>query len=120
MYNVLRAYAAFDPEVGYSQGMNFLVGMLLTYLSPPEAFAALRLVMRERELREFYKPNGMVHLQARLWQLSKLIPEALEAHLERHMVLPVLYASSWFLTCFASEFPIKFAARVMDVIITDS
>jgi hypothetical protein len=120
MYNVLRAYAAFDPEVGYSQGMNFLVGMLLTYLSPPEAFAALRLVMRERELREFYKPNGMVHLQARLWQLSKLIPEDLEAHLERHMVLPVLYASSWFLTCFASEFPIKFAARVMDVIITDS
>lgn len=120
MSNVLRAYAAFDPEVGYSQGMNFLSGMLLTYLSPPQAFSTLVLVMQDRGLREYYKPNGMVHLQARLWQLSKLIPPELELHLERNMVLPVLYASSWFLTCFASEFPITFAARVMDVIITDS
>lgn len=120
MANVLRAYASFDPEVGYSQGMNFLSGILLTYLSPPQAFDALVLVMQERGLREYYKPNGMVHLQARLWQLSKLIPTEMERHLENHMVLPVLYASSWLLTCFASEFPIKFAARVMDVIITDS
>ena len=120
MSNVLRAYASFDPEVGYSQGMNFLSGMLLTYLAPPQAFDALVLIMKDRGLREYYKPNGMVHLQARLWQLGKLIPPHLEEHLEKHMVLPVLYASSWLLTCFASEFPTKFAARVMDVIITDS
>jgi hypothetical protein len=120
MFDVLRAYASFDPDVGYSQGMNFLSGILLTYLSPPQAFDALVLIMKDRGLREYYRPNGMVHLQARLWQLGKLIPPELEEQLETHMVLPVLYASSWLLTCFASEFPIKFAARVMDVIITNS
>lgn len=120
MLKVLRAYAASDPEVGYSQGMNFLAGLFLTYLSPPEAFGALTVVMHDRNLRNMYKPNGMTYLQARLWQLSALLPRDLAEHLERHMVLPVLYASSWLLTCFASEFPIKFAARVMDVVLTNS
>lgn len=41
-------------------------------------------------------------LQVRLWQLSKLLPPRLAAHLEAHTVLPVLYASSWLLTAFAA------------------
>ncbi len=57
--------------------------------------------------------------QVRLWQLGKLLPDQLATHLESHAVLPVLYASSWFLTCFASDFPIQFAARVLDVVLTD-
>ncbi len=120
MRDVLRAYASYDPEVGYSQGMNFIVGLLLTYLTPRHAFDALLLVMSERGLREYYLPDGMRHLQARLFQLGKLIDEELAGHLETHMVLPVLYASSWQMTCFASEFPLKFSARVLDCLITDS
>ncbi len=57
-------------------------------------------------------------LQVRLWQLSKLLPPRLAAHLESHAVLPVLYASSWLLTCFAADFPLHFAGRVMDVLLT--
>jgi hypothetical protein len=30
----LRAYAVFDQETSYVQGMNFLTNILLTYLSP--------------------------------------------------------------------------------------
>ena len=29
LYNVLKAYSAYDPETGYCQGMNFISGMLL-------------------------------------------------------------------------------------------
>lgn len=29
LYNVLNAYAHYDEEVGYVQGMNFIVAMLL-------------------------------------------------------------------------------------------
>ena len=31
----------------------------------------------------------------------------------------MLYASSWLLTAFASDFPIFFSSRVMDIILTD-
>ena len=39
--------------------------------------------------------------------------------LQDHSAIPVLYASSWLLTAFASDFPIFFASRVMDIILTD-
>ena len=39
LYNVLIAYANFDPEVGYCQGMNFIVGMLVLHiLNEEDAF----------------------------------------------------------------------------------
>jgi len=34
LFNVLRAYANFDKEVGYTQGANFIVGALLIILDP--------------------------------------------------------------------------------------
>ena len=33
LFNVLHAYAVFDPSVGYCQGMGFVVGLMLTYMS---------------------------------------------------------------------------------------
>jgi hypothetical protein len=57
--------------------------------------------------------------QARLWQLGKLMPRHLARHLEEHCAIPVLYASSWLLTAFSSDFPIFFSSRVMDIILAD-
>jgi Rab-GTPase-TBC domain len=48
------------------------------------------------------------------------MPPKLAAHLEERGCLPVLYMSSWLLTVFASAFPLSFASRVMDVLLTDS
>ena len=39
--------------------------------------------------------------------------------MQNHLAIPVLYASSWLLTAFASDFPIFFSSRVMDIILTD-
>ena len=35
---VLRAYSVYDPDVGYCQGMNFIAGMFLTFMSEEESF----------------------------------------------------------------------------------
>jgi hypothetical protein len=46
LYNVLHAYSAVDPEVGYSQGMNFLAAMLLLNIPDEEdAFWCLVSIM---------------------------------------------------------------------------
>lgn len=55
---MLRAYAAFDTEVNYCQGMNFLAALLLIWLPrEADAFGALVLVMKDRGLRELYKTD---------------------------------------------------------------
>ena len=50
-------------------------------------------------------------VQAHLWQLGRLMHPALCARLEAVGVLPSLYAASWLMTCFSSDFPASFSAR---------
>jgi Rab-GTPase-TBC domain len=38
---VLKAYAIYEPEVGYCQGMGFLVALLLMYMQEEDAFWCL-------------------------------------------------------------------------------
>lgn len=46
LFNVLKAYSNFDPEVGYSQGMNFITAMLLMHIpSEEDAFWCLVAIM---------------------------------------------------------------------------
>ena len=48
------------------------------------------------------------------------MPAKLAGHMEEHGCLPVLYLSAWLLTAYASAFPLTFATRVVDVMLTDS
>jgi len=50
-----------------------------------------------------------------MYQLSRLLHDHhkdLYDHFEMNDVAPTLYAAPWFLTIFASQFPIGFVARV--------
>ncbi len=58
LLRVLRAYAVYDPEVGYCQGMNFLAGLLLTWMpNEATAFGGLVVLMQQRMLRDLYKSD---------------------------------------------------------------
>ena len=53
--------------------------------------------------------------QIQMYQLSRLLHDYhrdLYVHLEQHEIGPSLYAAPWFLTAFASHFPLGFVARV--------
>lgn len=50
-----------------------------------------------------------------MYQLSRLIHDNfrdLYDHLEKYEVGPTLFAAPWFLTLFASQFPVGFVARL--------
>lgn len=50
-----------------------------------------------------------------MYQLSRLLHDyhrELYNHLEENEISPSLYAAPWFLTLFASQFPLGFVARV--------
>lgn len=52
---MLKAYTAYDPEIGYAQGMNFIAVILLTYLPEEEdAFWALVYVLMEKGWRDIF------------------------------------------------------------------
>ena len=75
LYNVLKAYANYDNEVGYVQGMNYLVGLLLLYIPHDEeqVFWCLHQLMQRRQWRNVY-----THDFPRLKHLCTMLEERLE------------------------------------------
>ncbi|XP_053273563.1 TBC1 domain family member 1 isoform X1 [Pleuronectes platessa] len=118
LYNILKAYSLLDPEVGYCQGLSFIAGVLLLHLEEEDAFNMLKFLMYDVGLRKQYRPD-MIILQIQMYQLSRLLHDYhrdLYSHLEQQEIGPSLYATPWFLTAFASHFPLGFVARVFDML----
>ncbi|KAI9025638.1 rab-GTPase-TBC domain-containing protein [Hyaloraphidium curvatum] len=131
--SILRAYSLYDGEVGYCQGMSFVVaGMLIVGLTELDSFSmlvrlmegfppffrgtpevvrrpsgALRRSHYAYPLRHLYTP-GMPLLHALLHLLthfaSETMPEV-QKHLEDAGLEPATWASQWFLTLFTYSFP---------------
>ncbi|KAF5393280.1 hypothetical protein D9757_000605 [Collybiopsis confluens] len=82
LYNVLKAYSIFDPQVGYCQGLPFVVAILLLNMPDEEAFSLLVRLMQVYDLRGHFLPE-MPKLQLRLGIKSSM------------------FCSQWFLTMFS-------------------
>ncbi|XP_028627133.1 TBC1 domain family member 4 isoform X5 [Grammomys surdaster] len=118
LFNLLKAYSLLDKEVGYCQGISFVAGVLLLHMSEEQAFEMLKFLMYDLGFRKQYRPD-MMSLQIQMYQLSRLLHDyhrELYNHLEENEISPSLYAAPWFLTLFASQFPLGFVTRVFDII----
>ncbi|KAK3542772.1 hypothetical protein QTP70_002973 [Hemibagrus guttatus] len=118
LYNLLKAYSLLDTEVGYCQGISFVAGVLLLHMSEEQAFDTLKFLMYDLGHRRQYRPD-MISLQIQMYQLSRLLHDyhrGLYSHLEEHEISPSLYAAPWFLTLFASQFPLGFVSRIFDLL----
>ncbi|KAK6535565.1 GTPase-activating protein [Orbilia ellipsospora] len=121
LMGLMKAYAIYDPEVGYVQGMAFLGAPLLLNMTEEEAFCLLVELMRTYSLRDMFTP-GMKGLHLRLYQYDRLLEDlcpALSVHLNRRKAQSSLYATQWFLTLFAYKFPLQLVLRVYDLAITE-
>jgi hypothetical protein len=56
LLNVLTAYANYDSQIGYVQGMNYIVGMLLMHIQDEEkVFWCILYIMNRKNWRCIYK-----------------------------------------------------------------
>ncbi|KAJ2473170.1 hypothetical protein GGI02_001061 [Coemansia sp. RSA 2322] len=121
LFRVLRAYSLYDAEVGYCQGLGFIIGPLLLTMRECEAFCVLVRLMETYDLRGMFTED-MAGLHLRLYQFhvlaAEIVPDVV-AHLDAHGVVPAMYAPAWFLSLFAYTMPLGFVLRAMDVIMAD-
>ncbi|KAG0239748.1 GTPase-activating protein [Mortierella sp. GBA43] len=121
LFNVVKAYSLYDTEVGYCQGLSFVVGPLLLNMPEEEAFCMLVRMMNNYEMRGHYTPD-MSELQLRLFQFEQLMEETIPLvykHLRHQGVRSTMYASQWFMTLFAYKFPLDLVFRVFDTILLE-
>ncbi|CAI5515698.1 unnamed protein product [Closterium sp. Naga37s-1] len=121
LFNVIKAYSVLDKEVGYCQGMGFIVATLLLLMGEEDAFCCLVFLLYKCGLRGVFLPD-MQQLQVRMYQLSQLLIDAhpeVHAYFEELDVKPVMYAADWFLSLFARTMPHYIVFRVFDIICAD-
>lgn len=84
----LKAYAVLDPEVGYCQGMSFIMAVLLMYFTEEEALWAFWCLMHQYGMREMFL-TGLPKLQRSTFVLEKLIAHFFPK-LTKHLVTTFL------------------------------
>ncbi|XP_059670528.1 uncharacterized protein LOC132316046 isoform X2 [Cornus florida] len=112
LYNVLKAYSVYYRDVGYVQGMGFIAGLLLLYMSEEDAFWLLVALLKGA----VHAPMEGLYLQY-LFQFDHLMREYLPKlgeHFTQEMINPSMYASQWFITVFSYSFPFHLSLRIWD------
>ncbi|KAF9979674.1 GTPase-activating protein [Mortierella antarctica] len=121
LFNVVKAYSLHDAEVGYCQGLSFVVGPLLLNMPDEEAFCVLVRMMSSYEMRGHFTPD-MNMLQLRLYQYEQLMEETVPLvykHFQNQGIRSTMYASQWFMTLFAYKFPLDLVFRVYDILFVE-
>lgn len=119
LFNVLKAYSLLDEEVGYCQGLSFIAGILLMHTCVErEAYQLLCCLMYDVGCRNMYLPD-MKGMKLAVYKVTRLLydmDQDIYIFFEKHQVSMMLVATPWFLTMFASSFPLHFVSRVFDMV----
>lgn len=94
LFRVLKAYSLHDPELGYCQGMGFIIAILLIYMTEENAFWMLVSIMTKYEMRDFYLPNmpGVYKAFYKINYLFKQYIPALFKHFQSLNIIPSMFA----------------------------
>ncbi|OLY79009.1 TBC1 domain family member 10B [Smittium mucronatum] len=113
---VLIAYLKYNPEVGYCQGMNLIVGLLMIIGMPEiELFWTLAALLDSHLLNYFTPDLSMIQVHAGVFGL--LLHDhnpKLASHLEKTGCEPLMYVTPWFMTVFSMSLPWKSVLRIWD------
>ena len=114
---MLKAYSVYDSEVGYTQGMNLIAGMLLLYMNEEEAFWVMVELLKHMKIQGMYM-KGLPLLHQYYFQFEVFVKEKLPAlgkHFEEQMITPWMYATSWFMTILSIDLALKLVVRIWDI-----
>jgi hypothetical protein len=113
VFRVVNAYCVFDKDLGYSQGMCFLAGVLRLHFDEETTFWSLAVLfsIERYNMRAIYDPSCPALqecLTALQLCLNRVHPQ-LASHFTEQGVELSMIATQWFLTLFVYRFPFPFA-----------
>ncbi|KAI9349142.1 rab-GTPase-TBC domain-containing protein [Obelidium mucronatum] len=118
---ILRSYALYNPILGYTQGMGFIVGMLLMQIMSPEQVFWSLVSMLNGICKGFFESDlKRVRMDAKVFDmLVKNMDSKLAKYLESNQIDGLMYIPQWFLTVFTSCLPWPSVLRIWDMFICE-
>ncbi|CAH8507405.1 unnamed protein product [Dicrocoelium dendriticum] len=121
LQEVLQAYSIHNPEIGYCQGMNFLVAVALLVLHKEDAFWCLTAIL-EKYLPSKYFNCGLISAQVDQLVLKDLLASKLPKlaeHINRMEIDISAITLNWFLVLFYDCVPFETLIRIWDVFLLE-
>lgn len=116
LHQVLRAYARFNADIGYCQGMGRLVGLMLMQMPAEEAFWLMVSTVRNY-VPAFFTPRMeqiIVEAQVFQWLLEEK-DSKLAKHFAKNDIVPLMYVTQWFMTIYTMSLPWDSVLRIWDI-----
>ncbi|CXI99083.1 GTPase-activating protein, putative [Plasmodium berghei] len=116
LFNVLKAYSNYNQDLGYCQGMAFIVATFILYMNEEDSFYMLIALLDKYKLNDLFS-SSMPLLNEYLYILDKLLLHffpKIYNHLEKENIHSSMYASQWFITLFSYNINILYAVRIWD------
>lgn len=114
---ILYAYAYYHPDIGYTEGMCLVVGILLTHLERENAFWLLDTFVREYGMDRVYAGHMQrLHIDNFVVdEILRLVRPALHHRLKDLHIEPILFMPGWILPLFVRTLPWTTLLRVWDM-----
>ncbi len=116
LFNVLKAYAAHNPKVGYCQSQGPIAALLIMHMPEEDAFWIL-IRISDFYLKNYYSPDlECIQIDGQtLFLLFKSINSNAYKLMNKHSIYPTLYMTEWFMCIFARSLPWCTVLRVWDM-----
>lgn len=110
LYRILYSYFIYDPQLGYTQGMNLVAGALLMHCEENVAFWLFVTLIEDYEMRDVFSDSlgGIQHHCRVLEKLIKHYLPKLHQHFQDNDIMIEMFASPWILSLFCSVIPAPF------------
>ncbi|KAI8874860.1 TBC-domain-containing protein [Backusella circina FSU 941] len=112
---VLTAYAQYNNQLEYCQGMGRLAGLMLMHMAVEDSFWLLVATI-DGYMNGYFTPT-LSQLRIDAYIIGQLLKDhnpRLAQHLESNDITPIMYIAQWFLTAFTMTLPWESVLRVWD------
>jgi len=119
LFNVLKANAVYNKDVGYCQGMGFVSALLLMYMEEEDAFWVLVRLCSGYDMATIWK-TGFPGLVKCFFMLDKMMSQfypKIHEHLRSQNCSMSMYGTQWFITIYLYNLPFPVALRIWDVVL---
>jgi hypothetical protein len=106
IFNILKAYSNYNNEIGYAQGMNFIVAKLTKFFkSEKKSFMYLDSLFNKLKMVNVIGVRNNLVKKMKIMQflLEKLSPDTIQ-FLETRKINHEIFTASWFITLFSKNF----------------
>ena len=106
LFNILKVYSNFNNEIGYAQGMNFIVAKLIKFFdNEKDSFIYLDSLFNKLKMVEVIGINNNLEKKMKMVQflLKSLCPDILY-FLESKKINHEIFTAKWYITLFSKNF----------------